>query len=383
MNASALRVGLVVPRFAPFRGGLETYVASAAAGLAVAGAEVTVITQAPRSAELPRCEERDGYMVERHILPVADFFDVPSLSAARAVSRAGRFDIVWVHSYHTPMAWLAAEQAQDPVVCTPHYHGVGHTPLRRALHRAYRPAGRRLMAASRRVIVDTEAEALLVRRHFPDQVPAEKVAVVPPVPADPTHGMRLRPGDSDVVLTVARQESYKRTDLLVRAVADLRERGIAVRLVVVGDGPALAGCQVLAARLGATDAVTFTGGVDDETLGQLWTSASVYATASRQEAYGIGLADALIAGLPVVGSEIPAHCEVVRRAGPRAAVRLCTGSGTDIEVAARYADAILELLSSTGSCEERAAQCSLPGATEVIDALLETLLAASGIASRL
>ena len=35
MTGSALRVGLVVPRFAPFHGGVETYTAQAAAALAL------------------------------------------------------------------------------------------------------------------------------------------------------------------------------------------------------------------------------------------------------------------------------------------------------------------------------------------------------------
>jgi hypothetical protein len=41
MTSSALRVGVVVPCFAPFRGGMEAYVAHAAAALAARGAEVT------------------------------------------------------------------------------------------------------------------------------------------------------------------------------------------------------------------------------------------------------------------------------------------------------------------------------------------------------
>ena len=140
-DGSALRVGLVVPRFAPFHGGIETYTAQAAAALAAKGAEVTVVTQVPRGAGLPP-DVHDGYTVERHHLPGGRIFDVPSPSAARAATRPGRFDVVWVHNYHTPLAWLAAEQAKVPLVFAPHYHGIGHTPLRQALHRAL-PAGRR------------------------------------------------------------------------------------------------------------------------------------------------------------------------------------------------------------------------------------------------
>jgi glycosyltransferase involved in cell wall biosynthesis len=377
MKSATLRVGLVVPRFAPFRGGVETYVASAAAALTAEGAEVTVITQSPRAAALPRHEVRDGYAVERHHLPVADIFDLPSPSAARAASRSGRFDVVWVHSYHTPLAWLAAEQANAPVVFTPHYHGVGHTPLRQALHRAYRPAGRRLMAASRRIVVDTDAEASLVLRDFPRQVQLEKISVVPPAVADPVRGRQPHPGESNVVLTVARQEPYKRTDLLVRAVAALRDRGVTAKLVVVGDGSGMAACRSLTTRLGADDVVTFTGAVDEETLGRWWASASLYATASQQEAYGIGLAEALVAGLPVVASGIAAHREVIRRAGPAAAAGLCDVEVTDVEACSQYADAIVELLSATDTCKQRAARCTLPSAAEVAEQLLETLTVAS------
>lgn len=377
MKSSAPRVGLVVPRFAPFHGGMETYVASAAAGLAAKGTDVTVITQAPRAAALPRHEVRDGYAVERYHLPVAGIFDVPSPSAARAASRRGRFDVLWVHNYHTPLAWLAVEQATAPIVFTPHYHGVGHTSLRQALHRAYRPAGRRLMAASSRIVVDTAAEADLVLRDFHRQVQCSKITVIPPAIRDPIRGRLPHPGESNVVLTVARQEPYKRTDLLVRAVAELRDRGAPARLVVVGDGSALAAYRDLTARLGAEDVVTFTGAVDDETLARWWASASLYATASRQEAYGIGLAEAFVAGLPAVASEIPAHREVIRRAGPGAAARLCTVDASDVDAGAQYADAIRQLLPAAVCRNERAAHCTLPDTAEVVDQLLEVLTAVS------
>lgn len=373
MTDPVLRVGLVVPRFAPFHGGMETYTAHAAAALAAKGAEVTVVTQVPRGAGLPPREVHDGYTVERHPLPFGDIFNVPSPAAACAAWRSGRFDVVWVHSYHTPLAWLAAELAKAPLVLTPHYHGGGHTRLRDALHRAYRPAGRRLMAASLRIVVDTDAEASLVLRDFPRHVHRDKITVVPLAVADPVRGWQPYPGESAVVLTVARQEPYKRTDLLVRAVVELRSRAVPARLVVVGDGSGLAACREFAARLGARDVVTFTGRADEETLGRWWASASLYATASLREAFGISLAEALVAGLPVVASGIPAHREVIRRAGSGALAELCPVDAPDIDVASQYADAMARLLSSSDSCKKRAARCALPTPADMADQLLETL----------
>src|SRR5262249_36020504 len=159
--------------------------------------------------------------------------------------------------------------------------------------------GGRLMAASRRIVVDTQAEASLVQRDFPRHVHSDKLTVIPPAVADPARGRQPYPCDSRVVLTVARPGPSKRTDLRIRAAVELHSRGVPVRLVVVGDGSGMPAYRELATRLGADDVVTFTGLVDEETLGRWWASASMYATASQQEAYGIALAEALVTGLPV------------------------------------------------------------------------------------
>jgi hypothetical protein len=78
----------------------------------------------------------------------------------------------------------------------------------------------------------------------------------------------------------------------------------------------------------------------------------------------------------VVASDIPAHREVIRRAGPGVAARLCQVDGPDVEVASQFADAMARLLSSKDSCKERAARCTLPSAAEIVEQLLETLSAA-------
>lgn len=377
MSGSRLRVGLAVPRYAPFRGGMETYTEQAARALAARGAEVTVVTQAPRGDRLPLREHRDQYAIERHPLPVGSSFDLPSPAAILGATRRGRFDVIWGHSYHTPFAWVVAERAKDPFVLTPHYHGTGHTRLRALLHRPYRLAGRRLLSASRRIVVDTDAEAELILRHFPYEVRRDKLVIIPLAVDDPVRGWPPYPGDMPVILTVGRQEPYKRTELLIRAVGKLGRRGVRARLVVVGGGSGLANERDLAARIGAQDIVTFTGLVDDETLARWWASAALYATASRQEAFGIALAQALVARLPVVASDIPAHCEVLRRAGSTSLAELVNTADVTEQAAARYADAIARLLAASSPYADRVASSGLPTLAEMADQLLEVLASAA------
>ncbi len=387
MSAEGLRVGLVVPRYAPLRGGVETFTEQAAHRLAARGAEVTVITQHPRGGPVVAADDGPSdrpVRVERHRLPLGAVFDLPAPGAVAAATRPDRFDVIWTHSYHTPLAWLVAERARVPHVHTPHYHGAGHTRIRDVLHRPYRIAGRRLLAASRRVVVGSEAEASLLRRDFADHAPAEKVVVVPLAVDDPLAGReRAVPAGPPIVLTVARQEPYKRTDLLVRAVADLCRRGARVRLVVVGAGGALADSRRLAQTLGVADLVTFAGLVDEADLARWWASASAYASASEKEAFGIGLGQAFRAGLPAVASDIPAHREVASRSGPSTVVEFvaCPPAGDESATAtavAGYAGAIRRCLAADHRHAERAASCLLDTAETATARLLDVLATAAG-----
>jgi glycosyltransferase involved in cell wall biosynthesis len=367
-----LRVAIVVPRFSPFTGGVEIYTQQAAQALGTTGAEVTVITQAPRRSILPVIERGGEYFLERHRLPFNSSYDMPSLSAVRAATRPGRFDVIWAHSYHTPLAWLVAECATTPVVLTPHYHGTGHTRLRTALHRPYRLAGRRMLGRCRSIVAVTSAEAELLRKDFPNEVCDERLNVV--LPAVRAHYVTddLSGASKDTtILTVARQERYKRTDLLIRATAELRHRGLSVHLVAVGGGSALEALRGLTLRLGLGDCVTLTGPVNEDTLRRCWASAHLYATASEQEAFGNSLAQALASGLPVVASALPAHREVVSCSGPASAAELVETATSEESTALRYAEAIERLLLDTSSRAQRARLCTLPSQSDMARQLID------------
>src|SRR5512135_110945 len=81
------------------------------------------------------------------------------------------------------------------------------------------------------------------------------------VPGDRAEARRRLgiPSDGPVLLGVGRMVPVKGLDVLLRAGAELRSRGLGIRLYLVGDGPLRASLEEQAAVLGLSGAVTFAG----------------------------------------------------------------------------------------------------------------------------
>ena len=161
---------MVVPRFSPHVGGVETHVRSIATRLLEAGVKVEVLTveTAPR---LPRRAVASGIPVRRFrsILPSATYPVAPGLGLFLA-RRHGLYDVVHAHNYHAVSSPMAALPAPRGLVFTPHYHGAGHSALARLLHRPYRPFGAMCFARARRIVCVSRAARLAIAAFQP--VPA-------------------------------------------------------------------------------------------------------------------------------------------------------------------------------------------------------------------
>jgi 1,2-diacylglycerol 3-alpha-glucosyltransferase len=317
---TALRVALVSPRYAPAIGGVERVAEMQARELARRGAHVEVITTDP-TASLAAVEERNGVLVRRFRTLANDgvFFLTPRLGAWLN-THAHEFDVVHAHSYHTPLALQAAvatRAARVSLVLTPHYHGTGHSPLRRLLHRPYRPLGGWALRRARRVLCVSAVEEALLRQHFGRSL---RTAVVPNgVDADELSGARLArsrrgPADGLNVLFVGRLDRYKRVDRLIRALPHLPSSS---RLTIIGDGSQGPYLASVASALQVNGQVTLAGHVSRSNLLAHYASADVFVSLSEHESFGLAVVEAAVAGLPVVASDIPAHREVAAYLGDR------------------------------------------------------------------
>jgi len=126
------------------------------------------------------------------------------------------------------------------------------------------------------------------------------------------------PQGAPTVLFVGRLTPHKRQDLLIRALAPLREAMPEARLVLVGtplSPPFEERLRALAGRL-APGAVAFeTGGISSERLAGHYRSAHVFLCLSEHEGFCIPLLEAFHFGLPVIAREAGAVGEVVDDAG--------------------------------------------------------------------
>lgn len=120
------------------------------------------------------------------------------------------------------------------------------------------------------------------------------------------------PGDAPLrLLFVGRLVSEKGVLVLLRALAELRRRGVEVTAVLVGDGPYRDEFEQAGRRLGIAEKVTFTGALTGARLAPLYREADVFCLPSFAEGLPVVLMEAMANELPVITSRIAGIAELV------------------------------------------------------------------------
>jgi glycosyltransferase involved in cell wall biosynthesis len=289
-------------RLNPHAGGAETHLHEVFGRLAGRGHEVVLLTSGWRDAA-PR-DVLDGMDVHRAGSRYTFSMAAPGYYRRRLSHRD--FDVMVEDLNKVPL--LAPLWARHPLALLVH-HLFGRTafqeaslPVASATWLLERPLGRVYRRVPTMAVSRSTAEDLASRG-----LPEEEIAIIP----NGVDLARYEPAatvdrfPTPTLLYLGRLKRYKRVDLPIRAVAALRDSGVAVRLIIAGGGDQADALRALRDELGLGDAVELRGFVSEEEKLELFRRAWVHVLTSPKEGWGITNLEAAACGTPTVASDAP------------------------------------------------------------------------------
>lgn len=232
------------------------------------------------------------------------------LAFARAVSAAvRRFAPDLLHAHWWLPAGFLASRSGVPYLITSHGSDIRLLERGALVRKVALPVFRR----AARITTASQFLADDIRRLLPS---LRADVVVTPMPVNVTgfqQGARMQKSQPPRILYAGNLVASKGVDVLLRAVAELRHRGLQCELKVLGQGPARAELQELARILGIAGQVTWSVFVSQDRMADEYGASTVTVLPSRGRAEGLGLTlvEALLAGCAVVGTAAGGIPEVV------------------------------------------------------------------------
>ncbi|HEY6333804.1 MAG TPA: N-acetyl-alpha-D-glucosaminyl L-malate synthase BshA [Blastocatellia bacterium] len=121
----------------------------------------------------------------------------------------------------------------------------------------------------------------------------------------------VAPAGEPVIVHVSTFRPIKRITDCIEVVARIRHAGLAVKLVMCGDGPERAEAEALASRLGVSDSVLFVGKQPQLVVRQYLSLADLLLLPSQSESFGLVALEAMACEAPVVATRVGGIPEVV------------------------------------------------------------------------
>lgn len=304
-------------------GGAQENTLATATGLRDRGHRVVLVSGpsgGPEGSLLPRAHELGvkPLIVPDLVREVSPARDLRALRHLRRIILDGEFDVVHTHTSKAgALGRIAARIAgAATIVHTPHGH-VFDGYFGRATTRAFIAVERMLAKTTDAMVAISETcreDHLRLGIGLPERFVTIPSGIPAPARADRVSSRcALGVDDEMVVGCVGRLAPVKGQDVLLDAFARIAPRHPAVRLALVGDGPARATLEAQADALGLNGSVRFLGLRSDAP--ELLAGFDVYVQPSFNEGMGRALAMAMRAGLPVVATRVPGPRELIGEAG--------------------------------------------------------------------
>ena len=140
--------------------------------------------------------------------------------------------------------------------------------------------------------------------------------------------------DKLLIATTGSLIHRKGIDKIINATIELNKKGLPIHLVVFGDGPERRKLQYQIQHSGTTHCIHLVG-EKKNIVGLLQSGVDIFVASSRDEAFGLSLAEASLAGIPVIAPRIGETMRIIKHGK--------SGKLLNINTSSALADAINEL----------------------------------------
>ncbi|GAB4365393.1 MAG: glycosyltransferase [Elainellaceae cyanobacterium] len=321
-----LRVLQIVPSISLVYGGPSQMVLGFSKALASQGVEVTVLTtdsngdhgQEPLDVPLDRPVEQDGYQIRYFRCSPFRRYKF-SLALLRWLAQhASEYDLAHIHALFSPVSTAAATIArcqQLPYILRP-LGTLDPADLRKKRHLKQIYAAlleRKNLAGAAAIHFTSDQEAKIserfgvVTRDLVLPLGVEPASDRSPTPDSSFPSVPDTPPDTPLLLFMSRIDPKKGLDLLLPALKQLLAEGVRFHFVLAGTNPQdpdyenQIRAQIQASPLAKY--TTFTGFVSGDLKAALLQAADLFVLPSYYENFGIAVAEAMAAGIPVVISD--------------------------------------------------------------------------------
>ena len=333
--SQSLNVLQIVPSFSLVYGGPSQMVRGFSNALAEAGASVTVVTtdsngdvdEAPLAVPLAQPVPHDNYTVWYFRCSPFRRYKFSTGLLRWLWEHATDYDIAHIHALFSPVSSLAAavlRQRGVPYLLRPlGTLDPADLQKKRQLKQLYAAVLERPNIAGAAAIHFTSAQESEVSERFGTQTPSIVLPLgVTPLPESGTiidaHDRFNIPRDRPIILFMSRLDPKKGLDLLIPALENLQQEALNFHLMLCGANPQdrqyeqSIHTQIQNSPLQAH--TTLTGFVSGDLKTALLNTADLFVLPSYYENFGISVAEAMLAGLPVIISDQVHICKTFNKA---------------------------------------------------------------------
>ena len=342
-------------------GGIARVVHDLSKRLIKDGHEVTVVTY--RDGDVPEFEDDAGvkvYRVDNYMIRPNNFIDwIMQMNfnmvskATEIIAKEGNFDVIHAHD------WLVAYAAKSlkhsfktPMIATIHATEAGrNSGIHDETQRYINDTEWMLTYEASEVIVNSNYMKSELQRLF--GLPYEKINVVPNgvnltnfdgVEKDWDFRRQYAMDNEKIILFTGRLVYEKGIQNLIAAMPKILDRYNDAKLIIAGKGGMLDELREQVNFLGLGSKVYFTGYLNSTQIKKMYKCADVSVFPSTYEPFGIVALEAMLAGVPVVVSDIGGLNEIVDHS--------VNGMKSYAGNANSLADSILSLLFNQDLCQK-------------------------------